>query len=142
MGNRRGDVGRRIVAAMTNTDTATIITQTIDRHLEAYALADADRRTKLVADAWNADGSLTDPPLAGRGHAEIAALADVVLTHYAGHSFRRTTAVDSHHEFARYGWDLVGPDGAVAVSGTDFVEVDGDGKLLRVIGFFGPLAAE
>jgi Uma2 family endonuclease len=123
---------------MTNTDT-TSITATIDQHLEAYALADADRRNTLIAQAWNADGELLDPPLEGRGHAEISALADVVLTHYAGHEFKRTTAVDSHHGFARYGWDLVGPDASVAVSGIDVVEFDEAGKLRRIVGFFGPL---
>ena len=124
---------------MTNTDTTTI-TDSIDQHLEAYAMADAVRRNALIANAWNAEGELFDPPLEGRGHAEIGALADVVLTHYAGHRFVRTTAVDSHHGFARYGWDLVGPDGTTAVSGIDVVQFDDSGKLLRVVGFFGPLA--
>ncbi|MEY2552347.1 MAG: hypothetical protein QOC57_207 [Ilumatobacteraceae bacterium] len=122
--------------------TSTSITAVIDSHLEAYALADADRRATLVAANWSADGELTDPPLAGRGHAEITALADVVLTHYAGHHFERTTAVDAHHSFARYGWSLVGPVGSVAVSGTDFVELDDDGKLLRIVGFFGALEVD
>ena len=129
------------MAAMSITDNETItsITNTIDSHLEAYASADVDRRNTLVATSWNTDCELVDPPLAGRGHAEISGLADVVLTHYAGHRFERTTAVDSHHAFARYGWNLVGPDGTVAVTGTDFVEFDEAGKLLRVVGFFGPL---
>ena len=127
--------------SITDNDPITSITTTIDSHLEAYALADADRRDTLVAASWSADGELTDPPLAGRGHAEISALADVVLTHYAGHRFERTTDVDAHHSFARYGWNLVAPDGSVAVSGTDFVEFDDDGKLLRIVGFFGPLEA-
>ena len=124
---------------MTNTTDTRTITDNIDTHLEAYALDDAARRDALVATAWNADGELLDPPLEGRGRAEISALADVVLTHYAGHKFVRTTAVDSHHGFARYGWDLTAPDGAVAVSGIDVVQFDDDGKLLRVVGFFGPL---
>ena len=124
---------------MTNTTDTRTITDNIDIHLEAYALDDAARRDALVATAWNADGELLDPPLEGRGRAEISALADVVLTHYAGHKFVRTTAVDSHHGFARYGWDLRAPDGAVAVSGIDVVQFDDDGKLLRVVGFFGPL---
>lgn len=131
------------MAVMTNTTETTTDTQSgtanIDMHLEAYALADAARRDELVATAWNADGELLDPPLEGHGRAEISALADVVLTHYAGHRFVRTTAVDSHHGFARYGWDLTGPDGSVAVSGVDVVQFDDDGKLLRVVGFFGPL---
>jgi len=125
---------------MTTIDNATeSVTQTIDSHLEAYALADADRRGALVAANWNADGELFDPPFSGRGHAEIAAMTDVVLTHYAGHRFTRTTTVDIHHGYARYGWDLVAPDGAVAVSGTDFVQFDEGGKLARIVGFFGAL---
>ena len=128
---------------MTNTtDTATetqSVTEIIDMHLEAYALDDAARRDTLVAAAWNADGELLDPPLEGHGRAEISALADVVLTHYAGHKFVRTTAVDAHHGFARYGWDLSASDGTVAVSGIDVVQFDEAGKLLRVVGFFGPL---
>ena len=122
----------------TTTDTRSV-TENIDMHLEAYALDDAARRDALVASAWNADGELLDPPLEGHGHAEISALADVVLTHYAGHKFVRTTAVDAHHGFARYGWDLSASDGTVAVSGIDVVQFDEAGKLLRVVGFFGPL---
>ena len=128
---------------MTNTNTttssATDTTVTIDSHLQAYAMADADRRNALVAANWNPEGELLDPPLEGRGHTEISALADAVLTHFAGPRFERTTAVDAHHGFARYGWDLVGPDGAVAMSGTDVVQFDDAGKLLRIVGFFGPL---
>ena len=122
----------------TTTDTRSV-TENIDMHLEAYALDDAARRDALVASAWNADGELLDPPLEGHGRAEISALADVVLAHYAGHKFVRTTAVDAHHGFARYGWDLSASDGTVAVSGIDVVQFDKAGKLLRVVGFFGPL---
>jgi len=125
---------------MTTTDTSnTTVVDTIDMHLQAYAMADRDRRDALVSAAWNADGELLDPPLEGRGLAEISALADVVLTHYADHRFVRTTAVDAHHGFARYGWELTAPDGTVAVSGTDIVQFDDAGKLLRIVGFFGPL---
>ena len=126
--------------SITDTESITSITEVIDGHLEAYALADATRRGALVAENWNTNGQLTDPPLAGRGHAEISELTEIVLAHYAGHRFERTTAVDAHHDFARYGWNLVAPDGTVAVSGTDFVEFDEAGKLLRIVGFFGPLA--
>ena len=123
----------------TTPSTTTSITATIDAHLQAYAMADADQRDQLVASNWNADGELLDPPLEGRGHAEISALADAVLAHFAGHRFERTTAVDAHHGFARYGWDLVAPDGTIAMNGVDVVQFDEAGKLLRIVGFFGPM---
>jgi hypothetical protein len=121
-----------------NTPDTAQLAEMIDGHLQAYAMADVDRRNALVAANWNADGELLDPPLAGRGHAEIAGLADVVVTHYAGHRFERTTDIDVHHGYGRYGWKLVAPDGSTAITGVDFVQFDAAGKLLRIVGFFNP----
>jgi len=118
----------------------TDLTTTIDTHLTAYCEPEPVARRRLVEAAWAADGELLDPPLEGRGLDEIAALTDVVLAHYPGHRFERTTDVDEHHGFARYGWRLVGPDGTVSVTGTDVANVDDDGRLVKVVGFFGDLA--
>jgi hypothetical protein len=126
---------------MTHTDTLTNLTldETIDLHLEAYAEPDPARRAALLEQVWTRDGQLFDPPFDGVGPVGIAQLVDVVLEHYPAHHFERTTAVDSHHGFARYGWSLVAADGAVGTSGTDVVTVDDDGHLVQVVGFFGDL---
>jgi hypothetical protein len=129
---------------MTNTTTpsdtpTTDLSTAIDTHLAAYCEADPLRRAEMVASVWAPDGALVDPPFDGSGHDGIAAMTDVVLTHYVDHTFRRTTDVDTHHTFSRYEWELVGPDGAVAVGGTDVAEFDDAGKLTRIIGFFGDL---
>lgn len=121
------------------TDTTTHLTNNIDIHLAAYCEPDPIRRAELVASVWDVDGALIDPPFEGAGHDGIAAMTDVVLTHYSGHTFRRTTGVDTHHHFARYGWELVDANGTAAVSGTDVVESDDAGRLVRIIGFFGDL---
>ncbi len=123
----------------TTASTTTDPTIIVDTHLEAYCEPDAERRATLVAKAWHPDGALVDPPFDGAGLDGIAAMTDVVLTHYPNHSFRRTTDVDVHHQFGRYGWELVGADGAVAVGGTDVAEFDDSGRLMRIIGFFGDL---
>lgn len=114
-------------------------TARIDLHLQAYAEPDADRRAELVAQAWAVDGQLIDPPFDGAGHDGIAEMAEAVLAHYPGHAFRRTTVVDEHHGYARYGWQLVAPDGAVAVGGTDIARIGDDGALVQIVGFFGDL---
>jgi hypothetical protein len=112
----------------------------VDTHLQGYCEPDPARRADLLGRVWHADGELLDPPIAGVGPEEIAALVDVVLGHYPQHRFVRTSTVDAHHDHARYAWDLVAPDGAVAVSGLDVATVV-DGRLSRVVGFFGPLVA-
>ncbi|MCU1371946.1 MAG: hypothetical protein JWO77_3140 [Ilumatobacteraceae bacterium] len=112
----------------------------VDVHLAAYAEPDRARRTELLAQVWADDGQLLDPPFDGTGVAGIADLVDTVLEHFPGHTFRRTTVIDEHHGIARYGWELVAGDGAIAVGGTDIAEIV-DGRLTRIIGFFGDLAA-
>lgn len=112
---------------------------TIDTHLDAYGEADGARRSELLRRAWSAQGRLIDPPMEGSGHAGISELAELVHAHYPGHTFRRTSGIDEHHGFARYQWDLLGPDGAVALSGLDVAEIDDDGLLRRVVGFLGPV---
>jgi len=113
------------------------ITRIVDLHLAGYCEPDAAKRAELVAAAWSADGTLMDPPFEGTGHAAIAALADAVLQHFPAHTFRRTTAVDHHHGVGRYGWELVSAAGEVSVGGIDIVDIAADGKLQRVVGFFG-----
>lgn len=117
----------------------TELATTIDRHLEGYAEPDPERRRRLLAESWAEEGELLDPPLEATGIDSIAGLVDSVLTHFPNHRFRRTSAVDEHHDRARYAWDLVAPDGTVAVSGLDVVQVR-DGRLVSVVGFFGDLA--
>ena len=112
---------------------------TIDTYLEAYGEPDAGRAEALMARAFTADAKLIDPPLAGEGHAAIVAMAQTVQTLYPGHRFRRMSVVDQHHEFARYGWQLLTPDDSVALTGMDVVEVAPDGRLKQVVGFFGDL---
>ena len=119
--------------------TIPTLTATIDTHLAGYAEPDPDRRRELLTAAWQPTGSLVDPPLEGTGVDAIAGLVDAVLAHYPGHRFVRTTDVDAHHGYARYGWTLVGPDGSAAVTGTDVATVGDDGKLVSVVDFFGDL---
>jgi len=117
------------------------LTTTIDTHLAAYCEPDAGRRAALVAEVWSPQGQLVDPPMEGEGLEAIVGLGDVVVTHYPGHTFKRTTNVDEHHGHARHGWALVAADGNVAVTGTDIATVDADGRLVKVVGFFGDLEA-
>jgi hypothetical protein len=74
-----------------------------------------------------------------RSNAGISDLAAAVQSQFAGHTFRRVSDIDAHHDVLRYAWELVAPDGSVALSGLD-VAVVADGRLQHVVGFFGELA--
>ena len=117
-------------------DTTTI-ERLVDRHLAAYCDGDAARRSAAIREVWNAQGRLVDPPLEARGHQGISDQAATLLSQFPGHRFERSTAVDMHHGFVRYGWKLLDAKGAVVLQGQDFGELDGDGRLVNVVGFFG-----
>lgn len=117
-------------------------TVTIDTHLAGYCEPDPAKRLGLLSEVWAATGELIDPPMEGTGPEGIAALVDVVLEHYPAHRFERTTGVDAHHGYGRYGWALNAPDGTTSVVGVDIARFDEAGRLTQVVGFFGDAPAK
>jgi hypothetical protein len=113
------------------------ITEIIDAHLVAYCNPDEAKRLQQLQQIWRPEGRLIDPPLAASGHEAISALAAQLLTQFPGHTFARTTTVDSHHDFARYGWKLQDPQGNTVLEGVDFASFDDSGRIAQVVGFFG-----
>lgn len=109
----------------------------VDRHLAAYGDTDAARRAGAIRAIWSAEGRLVDPPLEAVGHAGISDQAATLQSQFPGHRFERTTAIDAHHQSLRYGWRLVSPAGASVLEGIDIADLDVDGRLSRVVGFFG-----
>jgi hypothetical protein len=115
------------------------VTSVVDGYLAAYGEPDAARRAERIQAAWAPDGQLIDPPATGDGHEGIAALAEALQQQFPGHRFRRTSAVDAHHDHLRFAWELVGPGGDAVLTGLDVGELAGDGRLRRITGFFGEL---
>jgi len=110
---------------------------TVDTYLEMWNETDVTRRAGLIAEAWAPEGKYCDPLLQASGHEELSAIAAVTQQQFPNHCFVRTTGIDAHHEFVRFGWQLVGPDGALVVTGVDVGIVNAAGKLTRIVGFFG-----
>ncbi len=115
------------------------LTTIIDTYLAAWNETDPARRAALIDSVWAADGRLTDPPLAAEGRSGIGDMASALQAQFPGHRFRRATGIDAHHNHLRFGWELVGPDGSVALSGLDVGELADDGQLRSITGFFGEL---
>jgi hypothetical protein len=114
---------------------------TVDTYLAAWTEPDADRRRAMVADVWEAGGRLVDPPLAAEGVDGISDLFAALQGQFPGHTFRRASGVDTHHDQFRFAWELVAPDGDVALAGLDVGETAPDGRIRRITGFFGDLPA-
>jgi hypothetical protein len=117
------------------------VTATIDAYLAGLTQTDATRRAELISTAWAEEGRFVDPLFDVQGHAALDELAQGVIAQYPGHTFRRTSGVDSHHNLARYTFEFVAPDGAIVITGTDVGELGDDGRLQAITGFFGDVPA-
>jgi hypothetical protein len=115
----------------------------VDEVVQAYGQAwlelNDETRRQLLAQAWADDGIYTDPlrHLEGR---------DALNQAIAGFQQRRpgerivlTSNADCHHDVLRFAWRWYGADGSTIMDGTDFGELASDGRLRRIVGFFGSL---
>jgi hypothetical protein len=123
----------------TTEPTTDSVAALVDAHLAAFSAADAASRRALVEQAWAPTGHFADPLFAATGHDEIDALAASVPGLYPDHVFTRTSGIDLHHDHARYAFAFTAPDGTVVVDGVEVAQVGADRRLVRVIGFFGPV---
>ncbi len=127
---------------MTNTETptdTTELTAVVDAYLASLSETDPDVRAALVAQAYDPAARFVDPLQDHKGHDALAGIAPAVNELYPGATFRRTSGVDAHHEFARFGWELVNEDGSLVIDGIDVCSIAPDGRLAGVAGFFGDL---
>jgi hypothetical protein len=118
------------------------LTSTIDTYFAGWNETDAAQRAELIQQVWVPEGRLIDPPLTGEGHQGISDMIAAAHGQFPGCKFRRVSAVDAHHDQYRVEWELVAPDGSVAVAGVDVGETDEQGRLVRVVGFFGPISRD
>ena len=118
------------------------IEQVIDRYCEAWSTKEREKRAEIVNEVWAESGTYSDPRSDVRGREALVGLIDAANAQFPpGIEIKRTSAVDAHHNVARFAWALSGE--GVAIEGIDIAFVSDDGtRLERVIGFFGPLAPE
>ena len=123
---------------MTTTQT-TDVTGVLATYLAMWNEDDATNREPLIERAFTPDGRYADPASDVTGYEAINAMVSGVRAVYVGHTFGATTGADVHHDQLRVAWQLVAPNGDVAVAGIDIGELAADGRLRRMIGFFGEL---
>ncbi|HKA05075.1 MAG TPA: nuclear transport factor 2 family protein [Acidimicrobiales bacterium] len=118
------------------------VTTIVDAYFAMWNETDPSARAELIARAWADDAHYVDPMLEADGPAALSQMVEGVHAQFPGHTFRRLSGIDTHHDRVRFGWDLVAPDGAVIVAGIDVGELSPDGRLRAITGFFGEPPAQ
>jgi len=115
------------------------IEESIAAYCDAWGEPDPARRREILERIWADDATYTDPTVHTSGIDELLAHMAKLQTTYPGGRIERTSAVDTHHGMARFNWCMTLADGSTLPEGVDFAELSADGKLRRIVGFFGAL---
>jgi hypothetical protein len=114
----------------------------VDETVGAYAAAwnepDISARRQLLEKAWAVGGTYTDPTVHLEGRDALAQHITGFLKSMAGAKIAATSRADVHHGMLRFTWRIVKADGTTLSEGMDFGELDSDGRLRKIVGFFGP----
>jgi hypothetical protein len=121
----------------------TNLTELIDTYIQMWNETDAERRREMIEQVWTKTASYVDPMMQAEGHTGINAMVQGVQDGFPGYRFRRTSAVDAHHDRVRFAWELGPESGAAFAGGVDFGVIV-DGRLQAITGFldFAPTPAE
>jgi len=108
----------------------------VRRYLEAWNVRDPERRHGAVEAVWTEDGRYVDPLAEVTGHAEISALIGTVQQQVPGYVFRLLDGIETHHDVARFCWELVPRVGGESIAeGSDVAVIAGDGRIGSLVGF-------
>lgn len=115
----------------------------IDEIVSIYGAAwlepDEEQRRQLLAQAWAEDGMYIDPLRHVVGRDALSQTIAGFQQRRPGERIVLTSGVDHHHGMVRFAWTWYAADGSTIMEGVDFGELASDGRLRRIVGFFGPI---
>ena len=120
--------------------TAEHIETVVDTYLAAWNETDDEARAALIERVLGADLWYRDSVLEADGRDSFCAALGGVQQAYPDHVMSRTSVIDTHHDLVRFNWAVGVPGAQPTFVGVDVAKFDGDGRLNRIIGFFGTTA--
>jgi SnoaL-like domain len=123
---------------MIEPNAATSIADIMDGYFAMWNESDPIRRQAVIARTWTQDARYADPLVAADRTDALDAMVAGVQTQFPGHRFVLASAIDAHHGWAMWQWELAGAgaaSGAPVAAGVDFATLAPDGRLREVIGF-------
>jgi SnoaL-like domain len=114
------------------------IAATVTRYMEAWNEHDSAARAALLERCWAEAGVYVDPNVEVTGADALSAHITRVQDSRPGAWLELMSEVDVHHNVFRFLWRLVLGDGTTGDLSIDVGEIGPDGRLVKMIGFFGP----
>jgi hypothetical protein len=112
--------------------------EVVTAYAAAWAEPDEGARRALLERAWTDDGTYSDPTAHVEGREALVRHIAGFLATAGTTKLERASGVEAHHGSLRFAWRIVAADGKVVAQGFDYGELAGDGRLKKIVGFFGP----
>ena len=113
--------------------------EVVEAYQRAWSAPDGEQR-RLLELSMTDDAELIQPNGRSGGRDAVVQRIASLAERWPGAEVEITSGTDEHHGFVRYSWNLRTPD-SVVLSGFDVGELAPDGRLRRVVQFFGPFPA-
>ena len=103
---------------------------------QAWLAVDAEERRALLEVAWAPDAVYCDPLDHLEGREALAQHIGATQVALAGGQIAVTSTPVRHHDSAFFRWTMTDAAGATVMTGFDVVQLDDDGRIARLTGFF------
>jgi hypothetical protein len=113
------------------------VREVVEAYQRAWS-AEGDEQRRLLEQSLTDDAELVQPNGRSVGRDAVMARIAGLGNRWPGAQVEITSGTDEHHGFVRYSWSLRNAD-SVMLAGFDLGELAPDGRLRRVVQFFGPL---
>ncbi|MDO8612953.1 MAG: nuclear transport factor 2 family protein [Dehalococcoidia bacterium] len=113
------------------------VDEIVAAYMAAWNETDEAKRRSLLEMSWADDGTYTDPQSDVAGREALTALIGGMHGQMPGARIDVTSKTDLHHDKLRFAWKFVGADGSMTIEGIDFGELAEDGRLKKIVGFWG-----
>jgi hypothetical protein len=114
------------------------ITEVVTQYMAAWNEPDDAARGALLEQCWSDGGVYLDPNVSLAGRDALATQIATVQASRPGARLEFMSGIDVHHNVVRFLWRLVRADGTCGDTSIDFGEIGADGRLVKIVGFFGP----
>lgn len=111
----------------------------VAQYLSTWNETDPTRRRALIRQHFAPAARYVDPLVASQGHDELHAIIGAVQAQFPKHRFTPLGSPQTHGAHLRFSWSLARPGSGPVALGTDFAELDGEGRLSRITGFLDPV---
>jgi hypothetical protein len=108
-------------------------------YTEVWSEPDAERRKELIRTCWSEESEIFGPGYYFKGSSDVLAEIERFQKQKPGFRVVLTSGFDVHTNWARFTFALLGPDGALVDEGWDLVELGRDGRIRKVVSFWGQL---